>query len=205
MAKKRNYEEWTAEELHAEAGKRDLPGRSGMAKADLVKALSDADAGKGSESGKPPPGGVGARRADEAPAEKGDDVLDFQPGAEPKDLTTGEAGDWSTPPPGQDAPADRPPRGLPEESTDPNRVPRVINPSLRAGQGYSRYKVRADIVGENSKTLYILAKEGDEAGAQECYLHATGLDKKRRVMDEKTGEVKEVVRPVDLVVKELRD
>jgi len=37
------YESWTVEELHAEAGKRDLPGRSGMDKAALVKALEKSD------------------------------------------------------------------------------------------------------------------------------------------------------------------
>lgn len=42
-----DYDSWTAEELHAEAAKRDLHGRSGLDKAGLVKALqkSDKDAG----------------------------------------------------------------------------------------------------------------------------------------------------------------
>lgn len=42
-----DYESWTAEELHAEAAKRDLHGRSGMDKAALVKALQKADKAKG--------------------------------------------------------------------------------------------------------------------------------------------------------------
>jgi len=41
--KDEGYESWTVEELHAEAGKRDLPGRSGMDKAALVKALEKSD------------------------------------------------------------------------------------------------------------------------------------------------------------------
>jgi hypothetical protein len=204
MAKKKNenYEEWHVDDLHAEAGRRDIQGRSAMSKAELVEALSGPDAGKGEASSG---AGVGARRADEAPPEKGDDVLQEQPSAEPKDLTTGQAGDWSTPPPGQVALTDRPVRGVPPETADPNKVPRVINPGLRAEEGFSRFKIRADVPGENTRTLYVLAKEGDQKGAEDCYLKACGLDRKRRVLDERTGDVREVVRPVDLVTKELRD
>jgi hypothetical protein len=38
-----DYDSWTVEELHAEAAKRDLHGRSGLDKAGLAKALQKAD------------------------------------------------------------------------------------------------------------------------------------------------------------------
>lgn len=38
-----DYESWTVEQLHAEAAKRDLHGRSGLDKAGLVKALQKDD------------------------------------------------------------------------------------------------------------------------------------------------------------------
>jgi hypothetical protein len=41
-----DYESMTAEELHQLASERDIEGRSGMAKADLVKALKKSDKAK---------------------------------------------------------------------------------------------------------------------------------------------------------------
>lgn len=42
-AKATDYESWDVKDLHEEATKRDLPGRSQMNKADLVKALTKSD------------------------------------------------------------------------------------------------------------------------------------------------------------------
>lgn len=41
-----DYETWTLEDLHAEASKRDLQGRSGLNKSELAKALHKDDKGK---------------------------------------------------------------------------------------------------------------------------------------------------------------
>lgn len=152
------------------------------------------------------PLGVGAKAQGDTskggPVPRGDDAPNEQPAREPKDEIV--AGAWTTPPPGQLPPGDRPPPGLPEESTDPNRVPRVINPNLRASEGFTRFKIRADLTGSGSKTLYILAKKDDEDGARTCYLKATGLDRKRKSLNAE-GKVVEEVQAVDLMVKKLPD
>lgn len=84
------------------------------------------------------------------------------------------------------------------------KLPRVISGNERAPAGLKRWKVRADIPGEAFAALYLLGKEGDEEGVKKLYAAEVGLDKRRKVIDDK-GEIKEVTRPYDLVVVLLPD
>lgn len=83
-------------------------------------------------------------------------------------------------------------------------VPRVVQPSERAPEGFRRFKIRAenyDHLGPR-KTLYVLAKKGDAEGAKKHYLEVTEVGKylaRRKEAGVKDDE------PAVLVVKELPD
>jgi hypothetical protein len=80
-------------------------------------------------------------------------------------------------------------------------LPRVIDQLERAVAGTTRFKIRCNNYGPK-KTRYVLAADGDEKGARECYLKAEGLDKELDRLEKLTpGKVE----PADLVVTELPD
>jgi len=83
-------------------------------------------------------------------------------------------------------------------------VPRVVQPSERAPEGFQRFKIRAenyDHLGPRP-TLYVLAKRGDEEGARKHFEEVTAVGQyvKRRT----DAGVKDV-EPVIMVVKPLPD
>lgn len=91
-------------------------------------------------------------------------------------------------------------------------LPRVIRGegkvpagNYRAPQGCSRFKIRARAVPDLG-TLYVLAKEGDRASAEECFLKATGLaGEYRKAVELATKAKAEPPAPPELVTVELPD
>lgn len=84
-------------------------------------------------------------------------------------------------------------------------LPRVVDQLERAVAGTTRYKIGCRNYAPQ-KTRYILAAEGDEEGAVECYLKANGLDKLLAGLKKKAGKVRaDEVEPPELVVTELED
>ena len=83
-------------------------------------------------------------------------------------------------------------------------VPRVVQPSERAPEGFQRFKIRAENYEHLGprKTLYVLAKKGDVEGAKKCYLENTEVG--RHVARREEAGVKDV-EPAVLIVTELRD
>lgn len=152
----------------------------------------------------PPPEGSAEPAA--APKPKGARASTERPGEEPERFVASQG----RPPRPEDAlerPAGAetaPVRTAPRPADPSQPLPRVCDQHERAYEGTARFKVRALIAGEPREPLYVLAEEGDEQGARDAYLKAQGLDRKRKVLDEK-GELKEVLPPVDLFVVRLAD
>ena len=107
---------------------------------------------------------------------------------------------------GERSPDDKPkPKfgaGKPADPTGP--LPRVVDQLDRAVAGTTRFKVRCNNYGPR-KTRYILAKDGDEKGARECYLKAEGLDKELERLKKVAGVKANEIEDADLVLTELPD
>lgn len=85
----------------------------------------------------------------------------------------------------------------------PGALPRVVPELARAGKGETRYKIACRNYSPQ-KTRYVLAAEGDEDGAVECYLQANGLDKVLAKLKKRAKDPDDVEQP-ELVVTELAD
>lgn len=83
-------------------------------------------------------------------------------------------------------------------------LPRVVTQLARAGNGETRFKVRCNNYTPR-KVRYILAADGDEAGARACYLKAEGLDKEIERLKKVAGSKASEVEEPDLVITELPD
>jgi len=61
-------------------------------------------------------------------------------------------------------------------------LPRVVDPIERAPAGATRYKIRAEVPGFPTRTLYVLAK--DQASAEKCYREAAKLAEQEKYLDD---------------------
>lgn len=104
--------------------------------------------------------------------------------------------------PGGDA-ATPPPHGTARPAEPAGPLPRVVDPLERAGRGQQRFRVACHNYAPR-KARYILAAEGDEAGARACYLAAEGLDREVARLQKIAGEKGSVEDP-DLVLVPLDD
>lgn len=64
----------------------------------------------------------------------------------------------------------------------PAPQPRVVDPLERAPAGLTRYKIRAEVPGFPSRTLYVLAK--DQPGAEKCYKEAAKVAEHEKYLDD---------------------
>lgn len=103
-----------------------------------------------------------------------------------------------------DAPEEKPPPPFgTAKPAGPGALPRVVPELARAGKGETRYKIACRNYSPQ-KTRYVLADEGDEAGAVACYLRANGLDVVLAKLRGRAQKPDDVEAP-DLVVTELAD
>lgn len=189
MTQKREEEREAKREAKREAREEREAARAAD-EAQAAEPFADRPEGKPTSSG-----GKAWRPGDPEPSPPPDEIE--QPQAEPKDATREGAGAWSSPPPGQKVPAQA--GGGGGVASPEGKVPRVIDQGERAPEGLRRFKVRADIPGEPTPTLYILAK--DEESACKHYMEYTGRQKR---LDHLKRQGQEAQAPF-LSVRELPD
>jgi hypothetical protein len=111
------------------------------------------------------------------------------------------------PPEGGDRAGDKgpPPKfGVGKPAAEGGLLPRVVDPLERAIDGTQRFKVACRNYSPR-KVRYVLAKDGDEAGATACYLAAEGLDKELALLKELAGPDASRVEKPALVITPLND
>ena len=94
--------------------------------------------------------------------------------------------------------------GTARTSSAKGEVPRIVQPSERAPEGFRRFKIRAENYEHRGPrpVRYVLAKKGDQAGAEKCFLENTDIG--QYVARQTKAGVKDV-EPVVIITKELPD